>query len=472
MTERETDRGGPARPGMTGDVQEARPGDVRRASPRALTGILAILGLHLYSYRGKVVVIAGGSRGLALALARRLSREGARLALLARDEGELNRAREDLRRRNGDALIVKCDVRDRADVENAIRRVTAELGGVDVLINNAGVIQVGPIETMTLEDYQESIQTHLFGPLHTSLAVIPEMRRRGGGRIINISSIGGKIPIPHMVPYNAGKFALVGLSAGMRAELLQDGIVVTTVAPGLMRTGSIYNAFFKGRNREEFTWFSIVNSMPLLSMSAERAARVILRGARMGRAEITPSIFAKIGARLHGLMPGLMTDVAGLAGRLLPGPNGAGTRRVRGRDSQTRLSSSVLTILNQRAAQDLNQLAPGQIEGPTGTTGLPPRAGQAGKAGEPGQVTQPGQAGRAGQSGQVASPGQVRQEGQSGQVASPGQVRQEGQSGQVASPGKVGQEGQSGPAAPAGQQAPGKVGQPPKGGAGRGGQSG
>ena len=435
MTHQETDRGGSANPGTKSAV--------RRAAPRVLRGILAILGLDLYSYRGKVVVIAGGSRGLALAMARRLVREGARLALLARDEGALLRAREDLRGRGGDALIIKCDVRDRADAENAIRRVTNELGGVDVLINNAGVIQVGPIEVMTLEDYQDSIQTHLFGPLHTSLAAIPEMRRRGGGRIINISSIGGKIPIAHMVPYNAGKFALVGLSEGMRAELLEDGIVVTTVATGLMRTGSIYNAFFKGRNREEFTWFSIVNSMPLLSMSANRAARVILRGARMGRAEITPTIFAKIGARLHGLMPGLTTDLVGLVGRLLPKPNGAGTRLVRGRDSQTRLSSSLLTILNQRAAQDLNQLASGQPEGPTGTTAPQP--------GKPGKVAQPGQ------------PGQVGQAGQSGQVTKPGQAGQAGQSGQVTKPGQAGQ---------AGQQGPGKAGQPPKGGSGRGGQSG
>lgn len=417
MVKQDTDQGGLVRPGAARDVQQSL--------PRALAGLRAILGLDFYSFRGKVVVIAGGSRGLALAMARRLVREGARLALLARDEGELGRAREDLERRGGDVLAIRCDVRDRDDAEAAIRRVVTQLGGVDVLINNAGVIQVGPIEVMTHEDYEDSIRTHLHGPLNTSLAAIPEMRRRGGGRIINISSIGGKIPIAHMVPYNAGKFALVGLSEGMRAELLDEGIVVTTVVPGLMRTGSIYNAFFKGRNREEFTWFSIVNSMPLLSISANKAARIILRGARMGRAEITPSIFAKLGARIHGLLPGLTTDLIGLVGRLLPEPNGVGTRRVRGRDSQTRLSSSILTILNQRAAQELNQLAPGQTEGPTGQTGQvgPPDAGQMTPTGA-GQAGQSGRAGQTGQSGQ------------------------------------------------AGQQAPGKAGQTPKPGAGRGGQSG
>lgn len=421
MVQQDTDQGGLVRSGAERDV--------RQSLPRALAGLRAILGLDFYSFRGKVVVIAGGSRGLALAMARRLAREGARLVLLARDEGELVRAREDIERRGGDVLTIRCDVRDRADAEAAIRRVVTQLGGVDVLINNAGVIQVGPIEVMTHEDYEDSIRTHLAGPLHMALAAIPEMRRRGGGRIINISSIGGKIPIAHLVPYNAGKFALVGLSEGMRAELLKDHIVVTTVVPGLMRTGSIYNAFFKGRNREEFTWFSILASLPLVSISANKAARIILRGARMGRAEVTPSVLAKLGARIHGLLPGLTTDLIGLVGRLLPEPNGVGTRRVRGRDSQTRLSSSILTILNQRAAQDLNQLAPGQAEGPTGQTGQvgPPGAGAAGQAG------QSGQAGRAGQSGQA---------------------------------GPAEQAGQSGP------QAPGKAGQTPKPGAGRGGQSG
>ena len=429
MGQQDTDQGGLVRPGAARDV--------RRQLPRALAGLRAILGLDFYSFRGKVVVIAGGSRGLALAMARRLAREGARLALLARDEGELGRARQDLERRGGDVLTIRCDVRDRADAEAAIRQVVTQLGGVDVLINNAGVIQVGPIEVMTHEDYEDSIRTHVAGPIHTSLAAIPEMRRRGGGRIINISSIGGKIPIAHMVPYNVGKFALVGLSEGMRAELLKDNIVVTTVVPGLLRTGSIYNAFFKGRNREEFTWFSILNSLPLVSISANKAARIILRGARMGRAEITPSVFAKLGARVHGLLPGLTTDLIGLVGRLLPEPNGAGTRRVRGRDSQTRLSSSMLTILNQRAAQDLNQLAPGQAEGPTGQTG---QGGQAGA----GQMT-PAGAGQAGQSGQAGKAGQ---------------------SGQAAPAGKAGQSGEAGP------QAPAKAGQTPKPGAGRGGQSG
>ena len=358
---------------------------VRSGIRRMLTGLRAALGIDLFSFRDKVVLVTGGSRGLGLAMARRLAREGAKLVLIARDEEELARAKEDLQRRGAEALTIKCDVRERGQVQAAVRQITTELGAVDVLINNAGVIQVGPLELMTLDDFEDSIKTHIMGPLHTSLAVLPEMRRRGAGRIINIASLGGKVPMAHLAPYGAGKFGLVGLSEGMRAELLKDGIVVTTVTPGLLRTGSIYNATFKGRNREEFAWFAILDSLPLVSMSANRAARLILRGSRFGRAEVAPTILAKIALRIHGLLPGISTDNVGFLGRLLPQANGVGTRGVKGRDSQSRLTTSILTILNQIAARDLNQL--GSIQGSGSPEG---KAGRAGRAGVP----QPGQSGQ------------------------------------------------------------------------------
>jgi short-subunit dehydrogenase len=352
----------------------------RRAAGRGtrmLTALRAALGIDMYSYRDKVVLITGGSRGLGLVMARRLARAGARLAILARDEQALARARDDLRQRGAEVLTIKCDVRERTQVQAAVRQVVAELGQVDVLINNAGTITVGPMEVMTQEDYEDSIRTHFWGPLHASLAVIPEMRRRGSGRIINISSIGGRMAVPHLLPYSAGKFALTGLSEGMRAELLKDGIVVTTVTPGLMRTGSPYNAFFKGQHRKEFAWFTITNSLPLISISAEKAARIILRGAGRGRAVVVPSMVAKLAIKIHALMPRLSAARMALVNRLLPEPGGIGTRRARGRDSQSRLTSSLLTILTQRAARDNNQLGPEQAEGPTGQQG----AGQAGPSG-------------------------------------------------------------------------------------------
>src|SRR5918912_3423887 len=129
---------------------------------------------------------------------------------------------------------------------------------------------------MTLEDFEQAMAVHFWGPLYATLAVLPQMRARRDGRIVNISSIGGKVSVPHLVPYSASKFALAGLSDGLRAELSKENVIVTTVCPGLMRTGSPRNATFKGKHRDEYAWFSISDALPLTSMSAERAARQII----------------------------------------------------------------------------------------------------------------------------------------------------------------------------------------------------
>src|SRR5437879_7816866 len=122
---------------------------------------------------------------------------------------------------------------------------------------------MGPIESMNTEYFEEAMLTHFWGPLYSILAVLPEMKAQRRGRIVNISSIGGKISVPHMVPYSASKFALAGLSEGLRAELARHNIVVTTVFPGLMRTGSPVNAMFKGQRPQEYAWFAISDSLPL-----------------------------------------------------------------------------------------------------------------------------------------------------------------------------------------------------------------
>lgn len=230
-----------------------------------LFAIRAVLQLwRQYDLSGKTVLITGGSRGLGLVMARELLREGARLAICARDEAELERARTDLVRRGADVLALPCDVTNQEQVNEMVRVVRDRFGQIDVLINNAGAIAVGPMEVMTLEDYEAAMKIHFWAPLYTTLAVLPEMRQRHEGRIVNISSIGGKISTPHLLPYSASKFALTGFSEGLRAELASYGIVVTTICPGLMRTGSPYNAIFKGQHRAEYTWFSLSDSLPLI----------------------------------------------------------------------------------------------------------------------------------------------------------------------------------------------------------------
>lgn len=309
-----------------------------------------------FDFSGKVALVTGGSRGLGLLLARDLVARGARVAICARDEDELRWAYEDLTQRGGEVLVVTTDITEPEEVEELVRRVRERWGRIEVLINNAGVIQVGPFEEMTREDFETAMSVHFRGHLELTLALLPEMRSRGEGRIINISSVGGVLPVPHLLPYTASKFALTGLSEGLRAELAASGVLVTTVIPGLMRTGSPRNALFKGRHRLEYLWFKLGDSFPLLSMDAAEAARSILDAASQGRPVLVLTLPTKLALRLHGLFPGATAEVMALVSRLLPGPGGVGQEAKRGADSEGVLTRSLLTELTQRAARRNNQM--------------------------------------------------------------------------------------------------------------------
>jgi NAD(P)-dependent dehydrogenase (short-subunit alcohol dehydrogenase family) len=308
-----------------------------------------------FSFDGRVVVITGGSRGLGLAIARELAKENARLVLLARDESELERARADLSGRGAEVLTLRCDVTRRDDVEEAIENVLAQFGRIDALINNAGEIVVGPLAHMTMADFEKAMAVHGFASLYTVFAVLPHMRRNGGGRIVNISSIGGKIAIPHLAPYCMSKFALTGLSDALRAELAKDRIFVTTVCPGLMRTGSHMNAMFKGQREKEFTWFALSAGCPLFSINASRAARQIVQACRRGRPQLIITIQARLLVLANALAPGLLARVFALANRVLPAPAGAASDAAKpGWHCQSRWAPSAATYLNDRATERLN----------------------------------------------------------------------------------------------------------------------
>jgi short-subunit dehydrogenase len=311
------------------------------------------------AFAGKSVVISGGSRGLGLELARGFAAEGADLVLLARDEDSLARAALELRRFGARVMTVICDVTDRARVRQAVASIYETNGRIDVLVNNAGTIQVGPIENMKLEDYQNALGVHFWGPLYLMEEVIPRMKARGHGRIVNIASIGGKVAVPHLSPYVASKFALVGLSEGLRAELLKDGIYVTTVCPGLMRTGSHLNAYFKGQRKKEFALFAIANASPLFSTAADAAARKIIEACRYGRAEIVITPQARALQMVHGLFPGLVSEIFALVNYLLPKPAGREGDATRlGRESRSPIAASALTRRADHAAARNNELPP------------------------------------------------------------------------------------------------------------------
>jgi NAD(P)-dependent dehydrogenase (short-subunit alcohol dehydrogenase family) len=255
-------------------------------------------------------------------MARELADEGARLTLIARDDEELAHAADDIHARQpfADVLTVAADVRRRPDAERAIARVIERYGRIDVLINNAGIIQVGPLDPMNLGDYDDAMATHFWGPLYLIVAALPHMRHQREGRVVNISSIGGRIALPHLIPYSASKFALVGLSDGLRVELARDNIRVTTVCPGLMRTGSPVNAIFNGQRPQEYAWLAISDSLPLSSTDARRAAQQIIEACRDGDAELVITVQAKLAILARTLAPELFSDVLVLLNRLLPEP--------------------------------------------------------------------------------------------------------------------------------------------------------
>jgi NAD(P)-dependent dehydrogenase (short-subunit alcohol dehydrogenase family) len=313
-----------------------------------------------YDFRGKSVIITGGSRGLGLVMARELAGEGARLTLIARNEEELDRAARDLRERHPsvDVLTLVADVRRRYDAERAVAQSFERFGSVDVIVNNAGIIQVGPLDHMKLSDYEDAMNTHFWGPLYMVVSALPHMRRQRSGRIVNISSIGGRIAVPHLVPYSASKFALCGLSDGLRAELAPYNIVVTTVCPGLMRTGSPVNAMFKGQRPQEYAWFAISDSLPLASVDARRAARQILNACRFGDAELIVGVQAKLAVLARAVAPELLADAMELMNRILPGPapgDGDTPRPGRASESEWASASSVLTAPTYEAARKNNE---------------------------------------------------------------------------------------------------------------------
>ncbi len=322
----------------------------------ALAAVRALLNTSRYiDFQDKTVVITGGSRGLGLVMARQFARQGARVAICARDEAELSRAKGDVQlyARHPDAVLTfVCDVTDRAQVGQFIDAVDARLGPVDILVNNAGTILATPFEHMTEADLRETMETNFWSAVHTIDAVLPRMRARRQGRLVNIASLGGKIPVPHLLPYVASKFALVGYSEGIRAELVKDGIYVTTVCPGLIRTGSPRNAYFKGQPEKEYAWFKIADSLPLLTVSAEECARQILTACQAGKAELIVSVPAKLATTVHGLFPELTADILTLVNALLPDPSptAAGDIRVMGKSSETGLSQSGLSALTDEAA--------------------------------------------------------------------------------------------------------------------------
>jgi len=311
-----------------------------------------------------LALVVGGSRGLGLAAARRLADRGYRLVLTARNAEDLELAADQLRADGATVEVQACDVRDEAGIEALVELVEEESGPIEVLLHVAGVIQVGPLAALNREDFREAIDIMLWGPINTTLAVTPRMVRRGRGRVGIVTSVGGLIPAPHLLPYSTAKFGATGYSRGLRSELAGTGVTVTTVEPGLMRTGSHLNAQFVGDQGPEFAWFSAADNIPLVSMDANRAAAHIVDAVLVGRAVIQPTPLAKVAQRVDALAPNVTSLFLGAVTRLLPAAPPESTtvhEKIPGHVAQSRLQPrnrtrmSWITALGRNAARRLNQ---------------------------------------------------------------------------------------------------------------------
>lgn len=314
-----------------------------------------------------VALVAGASRGLGLLIARELGRRGHRVVICARTEDELLRAAAMLRSEGCAVHPAVCDVGDAGAVDALVDRTENELGPIEVLICVAGIIQVGPLAALRRSHFEDAVSTMLWGPVNTGLAVAERMSRRGRGRIGIVSSVGGLISAPHLLPYSTAKFGAVGFSRGLRSELAGTGVTVTTVAPGLMRTGSHVRARFVGDHPREYAWFATAASLPLLSMDADRAARRMVDAILAGRSVLTLTPLAKLAPKADALFPGAASAILALTVRLLPkapvdlGDSSRGAtlegRAVAGRMSDRgRVWLNRLTLLGRRAAAANNEL--------------------------------------------------------------------------------------------------------------------
>ena len=302
----------------------------------ALAGTAYLVGRAIRNRRnrmdGKVVLVTGGSRGLGQLLAREFAEKGCKIVICARDPQELDRARLNLERRGVEVMARPCDVSDPADVDGLIADIERRFGALDVLVNNAGVIQVGPLSSMTTADFHAAMDTNFWGTVNCTLAALPLMQLERGGRIVNICSIGSKIAVPHLLPYDCAKFAVLGFSEGLRAELSGQGISVTTVIPGLMRTGSYASATFKGEPEGEFQWFSAMSLSRATAMDARLAAERIVAAAERRQTELILGWQARLASRLKGLFPTTTLVGLGLMNRLLPRPTGTPSDVARGKE--------------------------------------------------------------------------------------------------------------------------------------------
>jgi short-subunit dehydrogenase len=246
---------------------------------------------------GKVVVVTGASMGIGEAIARIFADHGAKVVFLSRDVGRADEARHRVGYTDR-TLALACDVRKREEIDQALALTLEHFGRVDAWVNNAGVGIRDSVADMEMSACRELFETNFFGAVNCLQAVVPVMRRGGGGTIVNISSVTGHVPVPFLTPYSATKFALNAIGKGARVELKRDNINVLTVCPGYVRTNFGAHVVADKRAR--------VRPQSVEGITAERVARATYNGYRNRRREvIVPWAMIPV-VKLYQMFPGLV----------------------------------------------------------------------------------------------------------------------------------------------------------------------
>lgn len=254
------------------------------------------------------VLITGASQGIGKATAHLFARQGYNVVLAARQPDRLKSAAEELQQLGHSALAVPTDVREVEQVQRLVETALAHYSSIDVLVNNAGIYISGPVEQFSLEDWQQTINTNLWGYIHTVYALLPHLLARGKGTIVNVGSIGGRVPIPYLTPYTTSKFAVTGFTQALHSELSPKGIQVCGIYPNLIKSEFLERAIFQGQDGEdtEARRQQVEQVLQLPGVEKpEDVAQAIWNAVSEQRAEVLVGT-ANLAAAAHGAFPGLM----------------------------------------------------------------------------------------------------------------------------------------------------------------------
>jgi short-subunit dehydrogenase len=260
-------------------------------------------------FRGRTAMITGASSGIGRDISLTLARMGAKVALVARRRAVLDELANQIKSDGGAARVLAVDVTRRNEVRDAVHRALGDFGHIDILVNSAGILVPGPVESMNQDDLEKMVAVNLFGTLHTLQAVLPSMRTAGSGSIVNIASLAGRRGIPPLGGYCATKFAVVGLSEALRVELYGTGVRVSLVMPGVIDTPMVHEGDIKETPKGMFN--------PIVAMPVQWVTWAVLAAVVLGLAEVDVPPGAAVAEKLAALFPGFTDTALALGTRLI-----------------------------------------------------------------------------------------------------------------------------------------------------------